>query len=126
MKIDVGEYTDAVQEDEDSKIPIHGEYEFQIKEMPEEGETKDGDPKMVFKLEVVNASNPALNGRIVKYHAKMPSIFFTRIMRAAGVNWVGSQADTDQIASDMYNKTLKATVVQKSPEDYPNIKKFHY
>lgn len=129
MQIEIGDFAGAIKEDDDSKVPLTGTFELQIKELPLEGEevlTKDKDPKMVFKLSVVNSSNPVFQNRVINYHAKIPSIFFTRILRAAGVSWTASQLDTAEIASSMYNKILKATVQQKDADSFPNIKSFIY
>jgi|TARA_Y100000310_G_scaffold193888_1_gene193844 hypothetical protein len=126
MKASAKNYTEACQEDEDSKIPMNGQFDLQITELPESAETQAGDPKMIFKLEIVNSSNPIFNGRKINYHAKIDSIFFTRIARAYGYSWEGSEVDTDDCASQVFNKTAKANVTQKSPEDFPNVRSFVY
>ena len=127
MEIDVGSYADAVQEDENSKIPMNGTFDLKVIELPLQGEevrTANGDPKMVFKLEVVNSSNPIFNGRIITHHTKIPSLFFTRILRAAKVEWETGALNTEEIAGAMYNKTLKCIIKQIDSDSYPNIKSF--
>lgn len=122
MKIDIGNYVDAVKEDEDSKIPMNGQFEFQITSLPEMGETAKGDSKMVFELSVINCSDPVFSSKVNQYHAKVPSLGFTRIIRALGIEWDGTSMDTDEIASTAYNKIIKATCTQKTVDDFINYK----
>lgn len=107
--IDVGvDFSMAQAEAEKSMKPAaKGVYELQVSNV-ELGETKEGNPRLMFKIEIVNSPNPDYNGKGMTYFANLPHNgqlkgigYLTQILSALGRPWTGTngnyQFDTDSL-----------------------------
>ena len=103
--IDVGvDFSMAQVEAEKSMKPaVKGVYELQVSSV-ELGETKEGIPRLMFKLDIVNSPNPDYNGKGMTYFANLPHNgqlkgigYLTQILSALGKPWTGTQLDTDSL-----------------------------